>query len=150
MSNVESVFTTASTRVRSIASRATPGPYLMSKAVPTALRCADGADGGERHLAYGIARKEDFRLLVGGDPRTFELLADVFAAAAATDAAAPALADLAAYLSEKMGLKLPPVDFGVDQYEDVEPGPAPEVPSTPPPATPAPMAVMPALDAADL
>lgn len=126
---------------------------MMSKAVPTALRCADGADGGERHLAYGIARKEDFRLLVGGDPRTFELLADVFAAAAATDAAAPALADLAAYLSEKMGLKLPPVDFGVDEYEDVAPpaaAPAPEVRRLSPPAISAPMPVMQALDAADL
>ena len=113
MSNVESVFATAATRLRSVAGQATEGPYLMSKTVPTALRCVDAPDGSEQHLAFGIARKEDFRLLVGSDPRTFELIAEVFAASAASDAAAPALAALAGHLSQKMGLKLPPVEFSV-------------------------------------
>lgn len=119
MSNAESVFEMAATRLRSVAARATSGPYLRSRAVPGALRCMDAPDGGEQHLAFGIARQEDFRLLVGADPGMFERLAEVFAATAATDAAAPALADLSTYLSQKMGLKLPSVEsFPADQADE--------------------------------
>ncbi|CAG7636037.1 hypothetical protein SIM91_04820 [Rhodococcus opacus] len=164
MSNAESVFEMAATRLRSVAGRATPGPYLRSNAVPGALRCVDAPDGGEQHLAFGIARKEDFRLLVGADPGMFELLAAVFAAASGTDAAAPELAELSAYLSQKMGLKLPPVKFSPDDRVDelpelpvaVAPVVASERTPAPPPqpsrgtAVTRPTAHVPALDAADL
>lgn len=165
MTNAESVFEMAATRLRSVAGRATPGPYLRSKAVPGALRCVDAPDGGEQHLAFGIARQEDFRLLVGADPGMFELLAAVFAAAAGTDAAAPELADLAAYLSQKMGLKLPavafyPADDPVDEVPEppaaaapvIAPEPTPTALPRTPRAHPAdrPAAPVPALDAADL
>lgn len=165
MTNAESVFEMAATRLRSVAGRATPGPYLRSKAVPGALRCVDAPDGGEQHLAFGIARQEDFRLLVGADPGMFELLAAVFAAAAGTDAAAPELADLAAYLSQKMGLKLPavsfyPADEPVDEDPEspaaaapvIAPEPTPTAPPRTPRAHPATRsaAPVPALDAADL
>ena len=114
MSNVESVFATAAERLRIIARQATPGPYQRSRTVPGALRCVDADDGGEQHLAFGVARKEDFRLLVAADPGAFELLASILEVTSASDDAAPALAEYVRYLSRKMGLQLPEIDFGID------------------------------------
>ncbi|MDH6284572.1 hypothetical protein [Prescottella agglutinans] len=141
------VFMTAAERLRIIARQATPGPYQRSKMVPGALRCVDAADGGEQHLAFGIARKEDFRLLVGADPEAFELLASALEQVAASDSAAPALADYVAYLSRKMGLKLPEVDFGAPAAPPAEPAPvaaaAPTQPTVAPAAESAPVAPAP-------
>ena len=106
-STVAEVFALAAKRLTIVANKATPGPWLRSKTVPGALRCEDAPDGGEMHLAFGIARGEDFRLMVAADPEGVRLLASVFAAADPEDAATPALADLATYLNQKMRLQLP-------------------------------------------
>lgn len=110
MTSVADVFALAAKRLTIVANQATPGPWRRSTKVEGALRCEDAPDGGEQHLCFGIVRKEDFRLMVGADPEAVRLLASVFAAADPADASVEALADLAAYLSTKLGLQLPAVE----------------------------------------
>ncbi|MGB3672901.1 MAG: hypothetical protein WA988_00500 [Candidatus Nanopelagicales bacterium] len=115
-STVAEVFALAAKRLTIVANKATPGPWLRSKTVPGALRCEDAPDGGEMHLAFGIARGEAFRLMVGADPEPVRLLASVFAAADPDDAATPALTDLAVYLNQKMRLQLPDAEPPVTRH----------------------------------
>lgn len=113
MPALHEVFGTAAQRLQMLVERATPGPYRPSKTVEGALRCRDAVDGREQHIGYGM-RKEDMRLLVTSDPDGIALLAQVLEETSEDDAAAPALARYVEYLSQRMGLKLQPVEFPVD------------------------------------
>lgn len=109
MATVTDVFPEAARRLRKIAADATPGPWRKS-AVPGVLRCGDAPDGSEAHLCYGIARKEDLRLMVAADPETIGLLAEVVATAAPGDSALPAMINLVNHLNAKITLRLDAVE----------------------------------------